>query len=108
MKIWLKCLIMAWDGILTPVEKRDSLEVCLCGEGYFSSGGNQTRGRGDSCFSCVSFVFFNGCFSFASNILNRYRYIYFRPGNKGFYVEWGYFLVCCSVVFTFELLCQVT
>ena len=39
MKIWLKCLITAWDGILTPVEKRDSLEVCLCGEGYFSSGG---------------------------------------------------------------------
>lgn len=57
MKIWLKCLITAWDGILTPVEKRDSLEVCLCGEGYFSSGGNQTRGRGDSCFSCVSFLF---------------------------------------------------
>ena len=28
MKILEKCLIMAWDGILIPVRKRDSLEVC--------------------------------------------------------------------------------
>lgn len=28
MKILEKCLIMAWDGILIPARKRDSLEVC--------------------------------------------------------------------------------
>lgn len=45
MKILEKCLILAWDGILTPARKRDSLEVCA-EKGHLSSGGNQTRRRG--------------------------------------------------------------
>ena len=98
MKILEKCLIMEWDGILIPARKRDSLEVCT-GRGTLARVVIKQEGEEMVAFLKCFFSFFNGCFSFASNILNRYRYIYFRPGNKGFYVD----IFLCVVLWSLHL-----
>ena len=75
---------MAWGGILTPVKKRDSLEVCA--GGILGSGGNQRRGR-EVVPSLSLFSFFFK--------LPGLLEICLWPGNNQVYLEESWYVSLC-------------